>query len=81
MMKNFFWRLNAEPILFNVRISRNRGTVFYEETRSSDKWYRNLRENLYQYRYILVQITTLLKGQSHEKVGEMRVEGDSLGPN
>jgi hypothetical protein len=22
-----------------------------------------------------------LKGQSHEKVGEMRVEGDSLGPN
>jgi hypothetical protein len=23
----------------------------------------------------------LLKGQSHEKVGEMRVEGDSLGPN
>jgi hypothetical protein len=23
----------------------------------------------------------LLKGQSHEKVGKMRVEGDSLGPN
>jgi hypothetical protein len=23
----------------------------------------------------------LLKGQSHEKVGEIRVEGDSLGPN
>jgi hypothetical protein len=23
----------------------------------------------------------LLKGHSHEKVGEMRVEGDSLGPN
>jgi hypothetical protein len=23
----------------------------------------------------------LLKGQSHEKVGEMRAEGDSLGPN
>jgi hypothetical protein len=22
-----------------------------------------------------------LKGQSHEKVGEMRVQGDSLGPN
>jgi hypothetical protein len=22
-----------------------------------------------------------LKGQSHEKVGEIRVEGDSLGPN
>jgi hypothetical protein len=22
-----------------------------------------------------------LKGQSHEKVGEMRVEGDSLGPS
>jgi hypothetical protein len=22
-----------------------------------------------------------LKGQSHEKVGEMRVESDSLGPN
>jgi hypothetical protein len=22
-----------------------------------------------------------LKGQSHEKVGEMRVEGDGLGPN
>jgi hypothetical protein len=22
-----------------------------------------------------------LKGQSHEKVGEMRVEGDRLGPN
>jgi hypothetical protein len=22
-----------------------------------------------------------LKGQSHENVGEMRVEGDSLGPN
>jgi hypothetical protein len=24
---------------------------------------------------------TLLKGQSHKKVGEMRVETDSLGPN
>jgi hypothetical protein len=23
----------------------------------------------------------LLKGQSHEKVGEMREEGDGLGPN
>jgi hypothetical protein len=24
---------------------------------------------------------TDLNGQSHEKVGEMRVQGDSLGPN
>jgi ribosomal protein L39E len=25
--------------------------------------------------------TNLLKGQSHRKVGEMRVQGDKLGPN
>jgi hypothetical protein len=25
--------------------------------------------------------TNILKGQSHEKVGKMRVEGDGLGPN
>jgi hypothetical protein len=24
---------------------------------------------------------SILKGQSHEKVGKMRVQGDSLGPN
>jgi hypothetical protein len=27
------------------------------------------------------QIPKILKGQSHEKVGEMRVWGDDLGPN
>jgi hypothetical protein len=27
------------------------------------------------------RIKVFLKGQSHEKVGEMRVQGDSLGPN
>jgi hypothetical protein len=27
------------------------------------------------------QLTLYFKGQSHEKVGEMRVQGDSLGPN
>jgi hypothetical protein len=26
-------------------------------------------------------IAKTLKGQSHKKVGEMRVQGDSLGPN
>jgi hypothetical protein len=28
-----------------------------------------------------VRCSYFLKGQSHKKVGEMRVEGDSLGPN
>jgi hypothetical protein len=28
-----------------------------------------------------VLISYWLKGQYHEKVGEMRVQGDSLGPN
>jgi hypothetical protein len=27
------------------------------------------------------EICITLMGQSHEKVGEMRVQGDSLGPN
>jgi hypothetical protein len=31
--------------------------------------------------YCLYETNLFLKGQSHEKVGEMRVEGDSLGPN
>jgi hypothetical protein len=26
-------------------------------------------------------LLSCLKGESHEKVGEMRIEGDSLGPN
>jgi hypothetical protein len=30
---------------------------------------------------VIEKVFLLLKGQSHEKVGEMRVEGDSLGPN
>jgi hypothetical protein len=28
-----------------------------------------------------VPLITTLKGQSHKKVGVLRVEGDSLGPN
>jgi hypothetical protein len=28
-----------------------------------------------------VKENLILKGQSHEKVGKMRVEGDGLGPN
>jgi hypothetical protein len=30
---------------------------------------------------LLFLLIICLKGQSHEKVGEMRVEGDGLGPN
>jgi hypothetical protein len=30
---------------------------------------------------VLIIVVSNLKGQSHEKVGEIRVEGDSLGPN
>jgi hypothetical protein len=30
---------------------------------------------------LVIDDNKILKGQSHEKVGEMRVEGDSLGPN
>jgi hypothetical protein len=32
-------------------------------------------------RFSTIKAHINLKGQSHEKVGEMRVQGDSLGPN
>jgi hypothetical protein len=34
-----------------------------------------------QCRYARYPVIVILTGQSHEKVGEMRVEGDGLGPN
>jgi hypothetical protein len=38
-------------------------------------------ENPSKIGFSIGSIRTILKGQSHEKVGEMRVEGDGLGPN
>jgi hypothetical protein len=40
--------------------------------------------NFHSYFHVVVRLNkvgTKLKGQSHEKVGEMSVEGDGLGPN
>jgi hypothetical protein len=35
---------------------------------------------IHEYEYLKCIDWYILKGQSHKKVGEMRIEGDSLGP-
>jgi hypothetical protein len=45
---------------------------------------RLFTNNCFRYSYYAIFFNlnyAHFKGQSHEKVGEMRVEGDSLGPN
>jgi hypothetical protein len=53
-------------------LERERGRTY--------KMFLNTRHNIQGSRDIATFICNL-KGQSHKKVGEMRVEGDGLGPN